>query len=631
MRTKSIFVVAGLLLAFQTARSQQTAYKNVQLSSRFPQQGQDLEVSYKALDNSPPNKEIIATVCFYQSTHYPAPTPVKMEGANGTYVVRLHVPDSARVLVMAFAGDTSMDSNHKKGYLLPIYKDKTQAKNVAGIEAFIFTYGDEAAGIEPDQELGLKLVNQQLQAYPDTKEDFMNIRYLCMAHSKSEQVKKQLEKELNALLQSNNERDWLKASNGYAYLKNQGKIDSLYKLEMERFPDGITARSNDISNFFITKGASEMEQAYISWLKRFPPENFGPDRLQYDYAIVALGKNFAREKDSIKALAYADSIKTIYYKSVAWDEIAQELFRSGLYESAKKLYIKAIDTGYTYLTTKKGDVYAPKATANFLASCTNYAILLYEQGRYADALKYVQLAYSFYKKAYELNYYYAKILMANDQYTFAYTLLDEIMQTGKAKEEQTAVFKKVYIKEKGSDAGLDDYLTGIKQRIAAANHDDLVKHMLNKPAPLFSLIDLDGRPVSLESLRGKTVVLDFWATWCGPCKKSFPAMKKTQDKYKADPNVKFLFIHTWETSATAANDARAYLTEQKYDFEVLMDMKDPATKKNEVVESYGVKGIPAKFVIDRNGNIRFQLTGFKGDTDEAVDELSTMIELARSR
>src|SRR5690554_8083345 len=67
-----------------------------------------------------------------------------------------------------------------------------------------------------------------------------------------------------------------------------------------------------------------------------------------------------------------------------------------------------------------------------------------------------------------------------------------------------------------------------------------------EPAPDFTLEDLEGNTVSLKDLEGKVVVLDFWATWCAPCIKSFPAMQMAVNKYKDDPEVEFLFINTWE-------------------------------------------------------------------------------------
>jgi len=153
---------------------------------------------------------------------------------------------------------------------------------------------------------------------------------------------------------------------------------------------------------------------------------------------------------------------------------------------------------------------------------------------------------------------------------------------------------------------------------------------MNMPAADFTLTDLDGNKVALSDLKGKIVILDFWAIWCGPCKASFPAMQMAQNKYKDDPNVKFLFIHTWERGTTTpVEDAKAFIKSKGYNFEVLMDLKDPRTKENKVVSSYKVDGIPSKFVIDKNGIIRFHLMGFDGSNEAAVDELSMMINMAK--
>src|SRR5690606_41666590 len=80
-----------------------------------------------------------------------------------------------------------------------------------------------------------------------------------------------------------------------------------------------------------------------------------------------------------------------------------------------------------------------------------------------------------------------------------------------------------------------------------------------RPAPGFSLKDLDGKEVSLEDLKGKVVVLDFWATWCAPCIKSFPAMQMAVDKYKEDPEVAFLFINTWERQEDPAAAVKQFM------------------------------------------------------------------------
>jgi peroxiredoxin len=152
-----------------------------------------------------------------------------------------------------------------------------------------------------------------------------------------------------------------------------------------------------------------------------------------------------------------------------------------------------------------------------------------------------------------------------------------------------------------------------------------------EPAPSFTLMDLEGKSVSLKDLKGKVVVLDFWATWCAPCIKSFPAMQMAVEKYKEDPGVEFLFINTWERQENPTEFVRAFMEKRGFDFTVLMDIKDPVSKRNPVVERYGVNGIPVKFIIDADGNIRHTVTGFMGGDNQAqVQELADLIESSRN-
>src|ERR1700744_2237216 len=123
---------------------------------------------------------------------------------------------------------------------------------------------------------------------------------------------------------------------------------------------------------------------------------------------------------------------------------------------------------------------------------------------------------------------------------------------------------------------------------------------LNRPAPDFQLKDMNGKTVSLADYKGKILVIDFWATWCVPCRHSFPATKMAIEKYKNDPNVKFLFIDTREKEANYPDLAKKFMADNHYPFYYVFDEKSDDGKMNATFKKYTIPGIPAKFFIDGN-------------------------------
>ncbi|MCH2146049.1 MAG: redoxin domain-containing protein [Phycisphaerales bacterium] len=125
---------------------------------------------------------------------------------------------------------------------------------------------------------------------------------------------------------------------------------------------------------------------------------------------------------------------------------------------------------------------------------------------------------------------------------------------------------------------------------------------LGKEAPGFELKTLrTDETVSLESLRGKVVVLDFWATWCGPCVAGLPTMDKVTSEFK-DKGVVFYAIDLREP----ADRVRSFVDKKKWTFPVLMD------DKGEIANKYGVSGIPHSVVIGKDGTILKVHIGFAG-------------------
>jgi thiol-disulfide isomerase/thioredoxin len=143
--------------------------------------------------------------------------------------------------------------------------------------------------------------------------------------------------------------------------------------------------------------------------------------------------------------------------------------------------------------------------------------------------------------------------------------------------------------------------------------------LIDKPAPAFGGDDLAGEKLSLEGLKGRVVVLDFWATWCGPCVAAIPHIQKLADKFKDQP-VTVMGVNGDDKGKEAK--VRKFLETKKITLRQFMDADGSVAKK------YLVSGIPSLFIIDKEGVIRDAHVGFSGEgmVDELAEKIAKLIK-----
>ncbi len=114
------------------------------------------------------------------------------------------------------------------------------------------------------------------------------------------------------------------------------------------------------------------------------------------------------------------------------------------------------------------------------------------------------------------------------------------------------------------------------------------------PAPDFTAYDLEGNPHKLSDFRGKPVILNFWASWCGPCKMEMPDIEKAYQTYGEE--IHFLMVALTDGYQETVETASAFIAEQGYTFPVYYDTEISGAR------AYGVSGIPVTYFIDAEGN-----------------------------
>jgi len=112
-------------------------------------------------------------------------------------------------------------------------------------------------------------------------------------------------------------------------------------------------------------------------------------------------------------------------------------------------------------------------------------------------------------------------------------------------------------------------------------------------APDFTVLDMNGNSVKLSDYFGKPIIINFWATWCGPCKSEMPAFNKLYEEYKDE--IHFLFVNLTDGSRDTVESVKQFITNEGYTFPVYFDTT------MEAATTYGAYSIPTTFCIDNNG------------------------------
>jgi len=523
-----------------------------------------------------------------------------------------YVPDS--IVYVSFLITNGYETDRKDsdnlGYDFNVYRGGKPVKGTFVKQSYIIGgmgFGDKA----------IDLLEKEYTLYPDQRVKSHDVYLIALSRSKNrkDEAKALAQKLFDETLLSGSDDHLLSDYIYYISDGNRQKRDSLEKEAIRKFPKGSISFNKKLFDIFYVNDPDQIFLLLDTLCNEFP-DKCKNEKTSLDQLFL---KAYQKKKDYIGFDKCMLTVKDKNLKAYQYNEIAWELATANTNLAKAKTYCeKSLEIMDSLRKDEKPDYASLKEWEDRLDATKGnyydtYAYILNKQGFKKEAAENEQRAVELTKlNNVYMNELLVKLLVTDNKMKEALSWGEKFLSSDKNNAKIDSLYDVAYISLNGSAAGLAD---------AKAK---MISKMMT--APDFSLKTLDGKTVTLSSLRGKIVILDLWATWCGPCLASFSGMQKAVDALKENKDVCFYFINTFErtTPEDRLRDIKKTIETKKVNFDILLD--EPTGLDYLVAKQFNVNSIPTKIIIDKNGKIRSTLVGSSGNDVELVNELKTIVE-----
>jgi thiol-disulfide isomerase/thioredoxin len=547
--------------------------------------------------------------------------PMKKEGSSWKGAFK--VAERVRVLLIRFASGDKMDDNGQKSWESMVY-----ASNGNPVEGALLQHASLIRSgsyvdfkLNKDLDAAKREIAMERELYPENyAAPFLQWNWM-LRESPNDETKAKIQKELDALyVKAGTKEDLIaQVASMYQQVGMKEKGDEIRAAAIKANPKGKVAESARIAEVYAEKDAAKRASSMEKFLADFPQQGTAKDN--YQSMMMSFYMSAGKNDEAYAILESMPNKSGDMYNNLAWGliEKGEQLEKAVAWAKKGVDLLKQPDlsTKPSYLSTR---VWKKSNEMSLGMILDTYAFGLYQWGKTSEAEAAYEEAFKLTAGAQaDINQRLIECYVKNGKFDKAMSTAADCIAKGKSNDKILEAYKSTYVKVNGSETGFEAALAKAKESAKGDLKRELVNDRVNKPAIDFTLKDLDGKVVKLSDLRGKVVVVDFWATWCGPCKASFPYLQQVYNKYKSNPKVVILALDTWErVSGKEREDlVKKFMADNKYTFPVLYD--------EGFVEKYGVEGIPTKFVIDKKGMIQFKTIGFTGE--KMVEELTMQLEM----
>jgi thiol-disulfide isomerase/thioredoxin len=589
----------------------------------------------------------------YQSRQQFFIKTIRVDKVVNSYQFFFKAPDSTSVLIFSIATSNKiipeknnlvaekkmiLDNNNENGFVVSLFNKSGkrfphEKLDVAALLNNPVTWPFNLKG--PPNLVAIKWYEDSYKLYPAFKKENSYLDYLFLLYAENKvATQPKLLSYANQLLLTNDEENWANAIHIYSKLRMEEEIKAVKAKILIAFPNGNKAKENFWSSYYANTDKSEkaMLASINDFKNRFKDSSAKSIDIFYtEFLLTCIENNDTGTAFKYESLVTNKNQLAFRYDRTAWKLSGKEIDNPGKnLEIARRLSEKAIAISSFYLKDSVNmDEDVLNESKNFhYQSYDNYALVLHKLGQ-SDSAFYFQDLVSNQGKGLntggmERYAAYAE-KVKGVEFTKQYIepkLLTGINSPVMLKQLQ-GIYKKLNLPEDKFNRLQEMSRLLTKQKY----EDGIIAKFGSLKAPDFLLKNMEGETVSLSDLKNKIVVLDFWATWCSPCKASFPAMQKLVNKYKDEKDVVFLFIDTWQNELPQKIRAEVsrYMQENKYSFNVLFD------ENKKVKNDYKVVRVPHKIIIDKNGNIIFEdeFSGFVISDEELTHDIVKTIDAAK--
>ena len=565
-------------------------------------------------------ENVLANVAYKEFNTKTIPMIKKENG----YEFSLKVPNSIDVLFFSISDkkQNAMDTNLDKGYVVYL-KDPSAEGFEKTLLAKIEITGMASYYLKLNytEEDLIDQYETLYATYPYLKNESSYANYLFVKFSTNkEETRPELIGFAEKLINEGDEKSLTGAHRIYSRLEMDVERDELEKTAIKKYPKGEIAKDNFFRKFYSTEDKSE---TYIlngleEYVETFNDTTDGSMR-QFYYPLLTL---YLDNRDMLKLMEYEDKITdklfiASIYNNYAWVLSGEDLTSPGNdLDFAEQLSGKTLELVKYRLMNPKDNDDSNQIQESYYWYADTYALIMYKQKKYDLAFQtqhQIVLAMQDEMGA-DGKERYAGYAEKAKGLEFAKNYLEEEILKGVDSEIMINQLQEIYVKLNLPEDEFEKIKENYLMVAAQKAKDEIINRFGDIKAIDFTLTNLAGEKVALSDSKGKVVVLDFWATWCGPCIGSFPKMQELVTKFEND-NVEFFFINTWENQAPDEVKKKVieFLKDNNYSFNVLFDYED------DIVDKYKVRGIPTTIAIDKNGDI-ISIVRYNDDLAALINE-----------